>query len=220
MTIKKSINLNNERGERIKYIRKELLSLSRNELTRRFNIPTGTIQNWEDARHGGLTEKGAIKFTEILASIGIKCEVEWLMYGLGKQPLQRHEIKSQISTINEKVSNKSIIDQISDELSLFYMHSPFSIDMIVPDDAMEPMFLRGDVIAGKRTTSGEIKQLIKQICIFQTFTGLVLARKIMPGKREGYYDLIAINRDSALTDIDYFDELIITAAPVQWIRRK
>lgn len=220
MGIKNINNLYKERGERIKYIRKEILRLSRNELTRKFHIPTGTIQNWEDSRHGGLTENGAIKLIKILASIDIKCEIEWLMYGIGQQPFPPHDIKSQLSIINENVSNKSIIDQISDELSLFYNHNPFSIDIIVPDDAMEPMLLKGDIIAGKRFLSSEIKQLITQICIVQTLTGLVLVRKIMPGKREGHYDLIALNKDSSITDINYFDELIISAAPIQWIRRK
>ena len=118
MSIKNVSNLNKERGERIKYIRKELLRLSRNELTRRFNIPTGTIQNWEDSRQGGLTENGAIKFIEILASIGLKCEIEQLIYGIGKKPFPPHDIQSQLTIINENVSNKSIIDQISDELFL------------------------------------------------------------------------------------------------------
>ena len=49
-----------QRAKRLIMLR-EMSELSRNTLYKRYNIATGTLQNWENARFGGLSEKGAKK---------------------------------------------------------------------------------------------------------------------------------------------------------------
>src|ERR1700761_2930067 len=123
MHINKNSKLIHDRAERVKFLRKEILRLSRPELARRYHLSTGTIQNWEDARHGGLTENGANKIIEILSSINIQCDLQWLMYGLGKKPIGYFDIKGSVIKHNEKTSSNALANQISDELALFYVHN-------------------------------------------------------------------------------------------------
>lgn len=207
------------RGEKIRTIRKEVLHLSRIQFAKKYKLSAGTIQNWEDARNGGLTEKGANIIIEIFKNEGINCNLEWLMYDLGNEPLQlknTHCISRQISRVH---NNNAEIKQISRELTLFFEHNQFAIDCWVVDDTMEPILHKGDLVAGKRFTGEDIKKLHGKVCIIQTQAGHLIIRTIKPGKMNNYYDLIATNQNSRVVDIDYYNIQIISAAPVQWIRR-
>lgn len=213
-------DLSKQRGERLKLLRTELLRLSRNALAEIYDIPAGTIQNWEDARHGGLTEKGARRFIDVLKSQGIECKLEWLLYGIGYPPEQLPNRLHKISTNKNIVSNPDKeLDNIAKELMLFYEHNPNAVDLIVADDAMYPQFMQGDHLAGKRYFNEELKKLIGQACIIQTQSGIVTVRQLLASNKPDYYDLISINRKSNVEDLDLFEIRVFSAAPVLWFRR-
>jgi hypothetical protein len=214
------LDLSQQRGNRLKLLRTELLRLSRNALAEIYNIPAGTIQNWEDARHGGLTEKGARRFIEVLNSQGINCKLEWLLYGIGQPPEQlatRHQ-KGIVQKITATAQTKEL-DNIAKELMLFYEHIANAVDMIVSDDAMLPRYLPGDHLAGKRYFNEDLNKLVGQVCIIQTQSGIMTVRQLLPGSKQDHYDLIASNKESKIEDLNLFDMRIFSAAPVLWIRR-
>ncbi len=213
-------DLSKKRGERLKLLRIELLRLSRNALADMYDIPAGTIQNWEDARHGGLTEKGARRFIEVLKSQGIECKLEWLLYGIGYPPEQLSHQNYKLSSAKHLVSNQEKeIDNIAKELMLFYEHNVNAVDLIVSDDAMWPRFMQGDHLAGKRYFNEDLNKLIGQSCIIQTQSGIVTVRQLLAGNKPDHYDLVSINRESKIDELDLFGVRIFSAAPVLWIRR-
>lgn len=214
------LELSRQRGDRLKLLRTELLRLSRNAMAEIYDIPAGTIQNWEDARHGGLTEKGARRFIDVLKSQGIDCKLEWLLYGIGQQPHQlttRHQ-RGGLQKIAATTQAKEF-DNVAKELMLFYEHTPNAVDIIVSDDAMLPRYLQGDHLAGKRYFNEDLNKLIGQDCIIQTQSGIVTVRQLLPGSKQSHYDLISINKESKIEDLNLFNMRIFSAAPVLWIRR-
>ena len=73
------------RAKRLKSLR-EMTGLSRNDFHKRYGIPRGTLQNWESARFGGLTLKGARNIVIAFNAEGIKCDMDWLLHGTGPSP--------------------------------------------------------------------------------------------------------------------------------------
>ena len=74
-----------KRASRLKSLR-EMTGLSRNDFHKRYGIPRGTLQNWESARFGGLTMKGAKNIIRAFTAEGINCDIDWLLYGTGSSP--------------------------------------------------------------------------------------------------------------------------------------
>ena len=75
------------RAERIRYVREDVLKLTRTQLSRRSKIPFSSLQNWEQGRNLGLTEAGARRLVAAFREEGIDCTVEWLLYNIGEKPL-------------------------------------------------------------------------------------------------------------------------------------
>ncbi len=214
------LDLSRQRGDRLKLLRTELLRLSRNAVAEIYDIPAGTIQNWEDARHGGLTEKGARRFIEVLKSQNINCNLEWLLYGIGQAPIQL-TTRSQSGGFQKIAASAQAkeFDNIAKELMLFYEHTPNAVDIIVSDDAMLPRYTQGDHLAGKRYFNEDLNKLIGQTCIIQTQSGIVTVRQLLSGSKQDHYDLISLNKESKIEDLNLFNMRIFSAAPVLWIRR-
>ncbi len=73
------------RGKRLKFVRK-LAGLSRKQLEKKYGISANTVQSWEVAKKGGLTERGAHRILAVIQKEGINCSIEWLLYGTGAPP--------------------------------------------------------------------------------------------------------------------------------------
>lgn len=213
------LNLSEQRAKRLRQIRR-LLRLSRKAIFERYKIPVGTLQNWEDARHGGLTEKGAQRIIEILADEGISCSLEWLLFGIGNPPNELRSSPSNKIMVNAGLSQEiQLLDDIAKELTLFYSHNANAVDVIISDDAMEPRYLMGDHVAGKRFFNEDIAKIAGHVCIVQTQNGLITVRILLKGSQPGCYDLIAYNKNSAIKDLNFFNVRVFSAAPIIWIRR-
>ncbi len=153
-----------ERGQRVRVIRLAL-RLSRPAFERKHQISRGTLQNWEDARFGGLGEHGARRLITVFAQEGIACTVEWFLYGIGIDPL----VKWHKQTKQHPSPQKPKINQaMQNELTYFHEQHKNGIDTIMPDDAMAPRIFANDLVAGQRLFRQEIEQLIGQDCIVQS----------------------------------------------------
>lgn len=206
------------RGIRVKAIRRAI-NLSRKTLGQRYDIPPGTIQNWEDGRFGGLTEKGAKKLLYAFEQEGVPGTLEWLMFGTGENPLERKQ--PLINSVNGKIEYFDCEgDIIARELAYFHQLNRNAVDIIMPDDSMKPHFYAGDHLAGKRYFGKDIQQLIGHICIIQTLSGQIMVRELQQGSTTDSYNLsccqpVPDNSIHHQTDIKLF-----SAAPIVWIRRK
>jgi len=208
---------------RLKYLR-ELTRLSRQQFAKYYDIPYGSLQNWEDPKYGGLTKTGAPRVVAELKKEGIITTTDWLLYGRGPAPtisvltvLKRMQIKRESANAQLSFANENLF--INEELGLFKHHyQDNTLDAELLDNSMAPMFEKGDRVAGKKYTGNQINQLIGKICIVTTENKQVMVRKIMTaGKQPNLYSLVCTN--AAFKSATMENVTIVSAAPVIWMRK-
>jgi hypothetical protein len=204
------------RGERAKLLR-TTLRLSRADCTRKFNIPIGSLQTWEEAWQGGLTPKGAKRLIEAYAQEGLICSLEWLYDGIGPSPTFSHKEVVVVPDEGEKPKTKRPNEDIQQELILFHKHNENAVDTIISDDALAPHFQKGDLVAGVRFFDKDLKKAIGSLCIVETVSG---------DKLIGYLEIESISHNYSLFNCKNAEKKPIEkhlklfwAAPIIWTRR-
>ncbi len=214
-------NFKEARGERVRYLRETLLGLKRKKFCLRHPIiGEGTLLNWEYARYGGLSMKGAYALQEIFQEEGIlNCTIEWLLHGIGETPtlMYTYQHLNHEKDLSKKPSIESEDEKIKKEINLFYIHHPNAIHTIIEDDLMQPYYNRGDYVAGIKWDLSNLEDLFRQPCIIQSFEDTLLVRKIYPSDKKGLFILKA-NKPSKTENKDSVK--ILSAAPIIWIRRQ
>lgn len=212
------------RGLRLKSIRKSL-QLSRKAFSDRFSISTYTVQNWETNKNGGLTKARARDVLEWLKQAGVECTFAWLIYGVAPAPIFSDPILGEISLEQPIAHDLLVVEdkelrKIAEELNLFRQHYPNKVlDMIVPDDAMEPFYSKGDYVAGIKQTGHEIEKLIEQDCIVLTSENEWLVRQLKKGNSPKHYNLISANPSATSEGLCVDHVEIEMAAAIVWIRK-
>jgi HTH-type transcriptional regulator, cell division transcriptional repressor len=210
------------RGKRLKSLRM-MAGLSRKALEIEYNVSASTMQSWEDAKAGGLTEKGAKRAIEVFRQEGIRCTVDWLLFGIGLPPQLSDKLFQQQMQLQEAIEDRIEITEeraIVNELLAFRQHNPNAVEFIVPDDGMMPLYHKGDYVAGKRRYQEAIDKVLGMDCIIETKENEVLLRRIKAGSRPGVYTLICLNPNTNVTEFALHDREVLSAAPVIWVRRK
>lgn len=209
------------RGMRIKTLRL-MTSLSRRLFRERYGIPPTSLQNWEDAKGNGLTEKAARKIIQLLKPDGILCSFEWLMYGVGAAPQVTDKFYFGEKNLVSEIKNEceSEIEKISRELLLFHQHHVTALDYIVSDNTMSPRFIAGEYVAGCKHHGAAIKNCVGYDCIVQLIDGSILLRTIKNFTAENKYTLTCTNSNSEIDKPVLYDMELLCAAPIIWARRK
>ncbi|MFT3741661.1 MAG: hypothetical protein QM752_03170 [Gammaproteobacteria bacterium] len=206
------------RGKRLKTVRL-MAGLTRNGLEQKYNISASTIQSWEAAKAGGLTERGVQRVIPILRQEGIFCTSDWLLYGIGVPPqptnLSTSEPLDTNNAYNALPEDKAIIK----ELLTFRELNPGVIDYLITDDGMAPYYCTNDYVGGKRRMGEMIHQLIGHDCIIETVNNEFLLRRLKAGASPDTYTLVCTNPDTTVKTPTLYDVRLISAAPVIWHRR-
>lgn len=209
------------RGQRVESLR-NLLGLSRRSFSEKYGIPGSTMQNWEDAKSSGLSEKGALSLVQIFKKEGIHFTYEWLMEGVGTGPeiINRVYLEKRGIAAQHHASSEMDDAQIIEELGLFQQHHPDAIHLIVEDDGMLPRYIVGEWVAGRRYYQEAIDNLVGMDCIAQTIEGNVLLRNLRKSLLSQRYTLACSNNETSVIRPILYDVELISAAPVIWTRRK
>lgn len=208
------------RADRIKAIR-TALNLSRQKFADKVGIKKSTLQNWEEGRHSGLSDKGAKHLASALVKAGIGISVEWLSDGTGLPPKMPESPLEKIShsilplSISDTIQSDSGIQQ---ELLFFHHLNKGGIDLLVPDNTMLPFYSAGDIVAGVRHFGADLMQTVNHDCIVQTEKGEVLLRFVAV-QSDGCFDLYQYNNALEKT-LTHKAVSLFSAAPVLWIRKK
>lgn len=206
------------RGKRLKTVR-VMAGLTRSGLEQKYGISASTIQSWEAAKAGGLTERGIERVIPILKEEGIFCSADWLFYGVGKPP---HPTNLSIPQVQEdELSYLSLPEDkiIVQELLTFRKLNPNVLDLIVSDDGMEPHYKTADYVAGKRRKGMDIDSLLEQDCIIETTDNELLLRRLKRSGLPGRYTLMCANLKTSVVKPTLYDQKLISAAPILWHRR-
>ncbi len=208
------------RAKRVRRLR-NMANLSRQGMCENENIKFDTLVGWEVARHGGLTEKGAIKVINRVKTEGVSCTLDWLLHGIGAGPV----ITSNFIEIQESLTKRTqFLDdedkQMTEELLFFKQHNLDTIELRVADDGMSPFYNQSDYVAGIKRYQDQLPSLIGLDCIVQPIDGELIFRRVLAGSQENAYHLVCININAKLRDIISSNVLLAYAAPVIWHRRK
>lgn len=211
--LEKSMEIAVQRAERIKYLRKKLLDLSRPKFANKHGIAKGSLQNWEDVRYGGLTENGAYQLVRAFQAEGINCTVDWLLHGIGETPVRQ----TLLDTFLLQPEVKADETMLAEELQVFYRLHQNAVDAIVSDDALSPCYMPGYHVAGEKLFSHDINKAVGLPCIVQTQTGMLLIRMVQKGTIPEHYTLTCTNPET--NELDLTDIKLFSAAPIIWIRK-
>ena len=219
-----SKNSRDSRAKRLKRLRR-LTQKSRKEFALIYQISQGTLQNWETARFGGLTEKGAHLILAAIRQEKIYCTFEWLMYGAGSGP-QKSSVSTPTSTQTDTPNTQHRTHKtlhpnaIQLECDLFEKTHRNILHLEISNDAMLPNFAVGDWVAGRLIKQDALHHLIEQNCIVETEHHGRLLRRIRTGTEPHRYHLIANNAQTTINAPVLYNVKILSAAPAIWIRRK
>lgn len=182
-------------GARFRSARSLVPNLNRKSFCERHQINRYTMQSWENGLHVS-KGKNVEKFIEALAREGVYCTSEWLIDGKGEpaKPLNgaNHQaladqgdstfLDSPIDTHFETVIKSLLLahDSINEPL----------ISVVLPDEAMAPKFLTGDMVFGRIITpdNGNAHQ---KYCIVELSPERRIIRRVISAK-EGFI-LIALD---------------------------
>jgi DNA-binding transcriptional regulator YiaG len=214
----------NARARRVESVR-GLTRLSRNDFAKKCGIPSGSFQNWETPRFGGLTEKAARRITTAIKSFGVHCSIEWLMFGIDPGPItdERLYLDGELIIKEPRASYLTEDDQtthIAEEVLLFRKHHASSLDYLVSNDAMEPIYKSGDYTAGPAYFNDQIDSCIDLDCIIKTKDGEIMLRTLKKGTQDQRYTLTCRNPNTAVENSILYDIALLSVAPVIWVRRR
>lgn len=202
------------RAQRLKRLRKTT-GLSRKDFSKKYNISPGTLQNWETARFGGLTEKGANLIISALRCEQIFCTFEWLMYQSGSGPNFEH-----IEQTNKNTEKKRKQSTPKEDFLVFENINPNVIHIKTDDNTMLPHFRSNQLLAGTKKPNKQLSNYNGHICIIKTncLNKLVVRMIQAHPTEEHLFHLVHLNPLAcSITDlnklykIEYF-------APIEWIR--
>lgn len=201
-----------KRSERAVMLR-ETLGHSRAYFKDKYDLSPSTLQMWETFEKGGLGEDAAYRLSNIYQQEGLNVTPEWLMYGMGTDPLERFRIGSpgfgKIPT-----SSPSNDKNIGDELKYFHALNVGALHQMIEDDAFLPWLAPGDYVAGLPYYDSDIKNCIGHICIVELENGETLVRHIKAGSSDGCYTLVCTNPESMTSNRILHDCKLVLAAPI------
>ena len=211
------------RGKRLKNLRK-MTGASRRLFAEKHEISPNTLQNWEDGKAGGLTEKGAKRVILALREEGIQVSKKWLLEGEGLKPYISDAIytNSEIN-INE---NDIILPPTPEEIAIIAeiqaLHTLYtdSIEYFIKDDAMCPHYEMGDWVAGVKRLNKDIVSVCGKVCIVGTLNGDIYLRYLRQGNIPEHYHLLCTNLNTTVKEPVLNNVELEFAAPIIWHRRK
>ena len=190
-----------------------MIGLSRRAFCEKYNLSPGTLQNWEKARFGGLTEKGAKRMIEHFKEEGVYCSFRWLMYGEGEEAkLVDHANQGSDQLIVRRSSLQSDINA----MSAFH---PDAVTMGVIDDSMIPILTKGSYVMGKKQYGDDIKRCTNQVCVVETKEGVRYIRLLRASHKDGLYNLYVYNPLTKVYPSTIINTEVSMAAPIFWIRK-
>lgn len=165
-----------ERGRRLKQARL-LTGMTITDLTQDRFINYNTFCAWESGRHAGLTLKGAKKAVKRLGEQGVECSLEWLMSGIGHPPRRM----SDQATVQDTGQSLTI-----EALKTLKSQFPGFVVCPITDDAMLPLYHKGDYLLGPQINKGELKRFADQPVIAMLNSGEIVVRMVqtLPDHKE------------------------------------
>ena len=135
----------------------------------------------------------------------------WLLHGVGDGP---HFMRN-----HSQDSDHPELETFTKELIYFRQGNDHSIDHIIKDSSMSPIYQPGDYVCGCRRYMEDIKLFCDKIVIAQTFEYGTMVRMLKTGEEPGLYHLFSTNITESFTNQMLQNVEVISVAPITWHRK-
>jgi DNA-binding transcriptional regulator YiaG len=208
-------------GARLKYIRENLVKLSRSEVSKKHGLSPDTLAAWENEKIQ-VTEKGLERCIKIYNSENLLVSKEWLLTGEGLSPNFSFDLNRYFKNYSATTEAGNLDDGLllAREIEYFRSLTNNSITALISNEDMLPLYSRGDHVGGRLRDREHVGECIGKDCIIRLPDGATYIRRIANGKNEGHYNLACLNPHSDDNpEPVIFNVKIESAAPIIWHRR-
>ena len=214
-------SFHNTPGGRLKYVRENILKLSRVFLSQKYGLSVNTLIAWELERVR-ITEDAITRCINIYGSEGVVLTKRWILTGIGASPQHLFELNRYLK--NKSVENESANEDdsiaLSKEIDFFISLSSNSVVILVANNDMLPLYSSGDYVGGRHKFGKHIEQCIGKDCIIQTLDGSTYVRRIIKNMKTKNYNLTCLNPNwYGSQEPVVFNVEIVSAAPIIWHRK-
>jgi hypothetical protein len=180
-------------GARFRSARSLVPNHNRKSFCERYEINRYTMQSWENGLHVS-KGKNVEKFIEALAREGVFCTSEWLIDGTGEpaKPLKgtsREPTGTGRIEGSPKDPDEKFLGLISTLQDAYQALGQDLISCVLPDDAMAPKFLFGDMVFG--VVKEDKAQVHQKHCVIELTPEKRIVRKVLVTKDN--YILVALD---------------------------
>lgn len=217
-----SDNMVNSIGDRIKYIRSELLKMSRKEVHNKHGLSPDTLAAWENGKIN-VSENSINRCIDIFNSEEVIVSREWLVTGEGLNPrfhfdLSRYFKNNPAINSDSKEEEDSIL--LAREVEFFRSLSPNSVTGIISGDNMLPLYAKGDYVGGRLKYNEIIEECVGKDCIIYSQTEEFYIRRLQKNPHTNNYNLASLNPNyGGSSEPVIFDVRVKAVAPIIWHRR-
>lgn len=204
-----------ERGERIQYLRKEVLKLrSQAALASMMatKVSRGAVGNWELGQKIGLTN------LRELAALG-NTTIEWITDNVGDPPsrdgvlgFERRGGEMQVSGYVGAGQAIESLDELGDWVDRPSGAHPDTVAVYVRGDSMYPAYSDGEVLYYSRQMPP--KDVVNRRCVVRLADGRMFVKILRPGSNAKFWTLSSVN--SLYPDM--IDQVVDWAAPIDWVK--
>jgi transcriptional regulator with XRE-family HTH domain len=195
-----------EVGSRIASLR-ILAGITREEFCRKYNINEYTLQAWELGRNKMRKQAAEKLCIALAAEKDIICTVDWIYYGKGLSPYCRSN-NSETKLLIKKVDDENPENLRDQEMILHYesdffkrLHALSSpVVVISEDNAMYPLYEKGDYLGGLPVPGEYIDRLHGEVCIIETSFQVYEVRRFLKG--EGCFVLVPLNPEFKMITLE------------------
>lgn len=208
-------------GERLKYIRENLLKLSRANVHETYGLSPDTLAAWENGKIQ-ITEKGIDRCIKMYSSENLIITKEWLLTGEGLSPKFSFDLNRYFRNTTSEASAEVFDDQmlLAKEIEFFRSLTTNAVVCLISNEDMLPLYSVGDYVGGRLRYNEEINSCIGKDCIIKTKDDSTYVRRIAKPPHGGGYNLVCINPAwNGNAEPVIYNVEIESAAPIIWHRR-
>jgi transcriptional regulator with XRE-family HTH domain len=129
-----------ERGKRLKQLR-GLTGLNREQFAQKATVSKTSISIWEHGREGGLSKAGAQKVICAAQDLGVICDTDWLLSGLGASPHLAAQPPKIILPATVTINREQ-------EIAAFLQTYDDAVVIEIVDNDCLPAYRKGDKVGG------------------------------------------------------------------------
>lgn len=205
-----------EKAKRLIYLI-EFSRINRKDLCQDTGIKPDTLYRWMSGGLQGIGPTGAASLLAKLREFGVICSEEWLLTGEGTLPYRSLPL-SEPAASSPQHPDKPYPENLlafDKEIKFFHENNFGAMGLFLKDNAMQPVFMRGDYVAGIR--SSQFEKLFGEFCIVQLDSGDFLACRFEGGSEKGLFTLLCLSPTES-RPLVLLNQKVTIAARIIWRR--